>query len=249
MGAKHELRHILGAIPNAFRKSKHLPAGERARQLSGVPLHFVDLVALGALRVFPFDDGGAGPRVLLLHGYAGHPRSHGFLRRHLRDAGFATASLDLRDHGSVQAMGDALRDWLRDHVDPDDPIAVVAHSLGGVVTRFAIHAEDVRSRVRRIVTLGSPHEGTRIAEIVESEKASQMERDAELTAALEEQEPWHDDLPPLVCLWSRADLLMVPPEAAIADGAAARELPRVTHPGYMLRPRVWRAVVDALRDG
>ena len=249
MGTWHELRHVLGAVPAAFRKSGELPDDDRLQRLRGVPLHLVELVALAALRFREFVDGGEGPRVLLLHGYAGHPRSHGLLRRHLRSEGFSPESVDMRGNESVQAMSDVLCDWLLENVDADSPIPVVAHSLGGVVARFAMRDDGVRKRIARLITLGSPHEGTRIAELVESEKANQMERDAELTAVLERQEPWgQSGLPPLLCLWSRTDLMMVPPESAIADGAESRELAGITHYGYMLRPSAWQAVADALRQ-
>ena len=250
MGTLNELRHILGALPDAIRKSEDLPSKERAARLWGVPFHLVDLAALTTLRLVPDGDPSSEPgrRVLVLHGYAGHPRSHSLLRRHLRQAGYATESVDMRGEDNVQGMGDWVRDWILEHVEPDEPIAIVAHSLGGVVARFALREEGVRQRVDRLITLGSPHEGTRIAELVESEKASQMERDAELTKALEQQEPWDESLPRLTCFWSRDDLMMVPPEAAIADGAEAQELEGITHYGYMLRPRVWRAVEAALAD-
>ena len=219
-----------------------------------MPLHLIELAALGALRLVPprwyhqVSEGEDAPLVLVVHGYAGHPHSHGPLRHHLHRQGFRTASIDLRGHPHIPAMADALGDWLRQRVSPDEPIAIVAHSLGGVVTRCACRDADVRARIERMVTLGSPHEGTRIADLVDSEKASELERDAELTELLEKQEPWDpNELPRLICLWSAADLMMVPPEAAIADGAEDRELEGMTHYGYMLHPRAWRAVVEALR--
>jgi len=249
MGALKELGYVLRAIPDALGGSDHLPRAERIRRLRGVPLHLADLAWLGTLRIGSFPEAAEGTPVLLLHGYAGHPNSHGLLRRHLQERGYATRVVDMRGFDDVQGMGDALRDWLLENVDESDPIPLVAHSLGGVIARFAMREDRVRRRIARVITLGSPHEGTRIAELVDSKKASQMERDAELTEALESQEPWSDDLPPLLCFWSRTDLLMVPPEAATAEGAESRELERVTHYGYLLRERVFEAVADALDEG
>jgi len=253
-GTLHEIRHILKALPDAVRRPSKLPREERAARLRGVPLHLVELAAIGALRFVPprwyLDEAehDEGARVLVLHGYAGHPYSHGPLRRHLHRHGFRTESIDLRGHEHIPAMADEVVDWLQQNATKNDPVAVVAHSLGGVVARYACKDAETRSRIERMVTLGSPHEGTPIADLVDTEKASELERDAELTDILEQQEPWGDNgLPRLICLWSPTDLVMVPPEVAVADGAEERELEGMTHYGYMLHPRAWRAVVEALR--
>jgi len=249
MGTLHELAHVLAAVPDALSGSDDLPRAERMRRLRGVPMHIADVAALGSLRVVPCEDGGEGRRVLVLHGYGGHPRSTGLLRRHLQERGFHTESVDLRGYDRVQGMGDQLVEWIVENVDPNAPIPIVAHSLGGVIARFALREPEVRRRVAKLITLGSPHEGTHIAALVDARKASQMERDAELTETLESQEPWPaDELPKLICLWSRADLMMVPPEAACADGAEHRELAGITHYGFMLRSTVFEAVADALED-
>jgi len=253
-GAAHEIRHILKALPDAVRRSSKLPREESAARLRGVPLHLIELAALGALRLVPprwyhaVSEEEGSSRVLVVHGYAGHPHSNGPLRHHLDRQGFRTESIDLRGHDDVPAMADALGDWLQQNVTSNEPVAIVAHSLGGVVARYACRNADVRARIERMVTLGSPHEGTRIADLVDSEKASALERDAELTERLERQEPWDpNEFPRLICLWSRSDLMMVPPQAAVADGAEDRELEGMTHYGYMLHPRAWRAIVEALR--
>lgn len=249
VGAFFELTQVIAALPEALAGADALPKAERTRRLRGVPLHLLELLGIGALRLGRFPEGGDGEPVVLLHGYAGHPKSHGLLRRYLHERGYCTYAVDMRGRDDVQGMGDALRDWILEHIDEEAPVPVVAHSLGGVIARFALRDERVRRRVSRLITLGSPHEGTRIAKLVESRKASQMERDAELREALGSQEPWNEELPPMVCFWSRTDLLMVPPEAAIAEGAEERELEGVTHYGYLLRSFVFEAVADALDAG
>ncbi len=87
----------------------------------------------------------------------------------------ATLSDQLRTHGvtvqaypydwrkSIRFLGPALAAQIRADVTPDDPCAIVAHSYGGLVARAAwydlVLSEDT-GLVRRIVTLGTPHQGS-----------------------------------------------------------------------------------------
>jgi pimeloyl-ACP methyl ester carboxylesterase len=67
-------------------------------------------------------------------------------------------------HEDYQKSGAALAGRIRDVLDearpPDRDLTIVAHSLGGLVARYAIQEPDIGPRLRDLVTLGTPHRGT-----------------------------------------------------------------------------------------
>ena len=72
-------------------------------------------------------------------------------------------------HLCVKVSGAALAAELR-RVLPaarqGQDLVVIAHSLGGLVARFALQPDDIASRVRDVITLATPHHGTVLASLV-----------------------------------------------------------------------------------
>lgn len=116
------------------------------------------------LRVSTVDAGDPRRPVVLLHGYAQHTANFLWLVRRLRRDGwlhlYTVAHFPLR--GDIERSGlrlAALVERIRresgaTHVD------VVAHSMGGLVARAALRALGERRGIGRVITLGTPHQGT-----------------------------------------------------------------------------------------
>lgn len=87
-------------------------------------------------------------------------------------------------------------------------IDVVAHSMGGLVARLA---ESGRSepRVRRLVTLGTPHHGTQVAHAAFGATARDMRPGSSILRSLPPPPPGQ-----LVSISSSHDFLVLPPESA-----------------------------------
>jgi pimeloyl-ACP methyl ester carboxylesterase len=130
-----------------------------------------------------------------------------------------------------------------------DAIDLVGHSLGGVVARVALDDPMVAARVATLVTLATPHGGTRAAKLARRAPGVELRPDSKVIARLSQQLPWPGPpmRPRLVAFWSSADLLMIPAETACCDGADNRSVDGFTHYDYLLRPESWRRVLDALR--
>jgi pimeloyl-ACP methyl ester carboxylesterase len=108
----------------------------------------------------------AGP-IVLVHGFAGWSQGLLPLERYLRaatgrevvrlrlGAGFdGIEPLAQRAAASIERIA---AEWRGRAVD------VVGHSMGGLVATYAAKHPDRSARVRRIVTLGTPHRGTALA--------------------------------------------------------------------------------------
>lgn len=67
--------------------------------------------------------------------------------------------------GSIQDRGDALAESILKHTTPDDPVHIIAHSMGGLDARHVItHRDDVSPRISTLVTIGTPHRGSPVAD-------------------------------------------------------------------------------------
>lgn len=65
--------------------------------------------------------------------------------------------------GGIQERAGQLTDFLRDH-SPDEPVHLIAHSMGGLDARYMISQLDMAGHVLTLTTLGTPHRGTIFAD-------------------------------------------------------------------------------------
>lgn len=111
-------------------------------------------------------DDGVSPRVLLLCGWGLTSGSMSPLAHKLLDDGFHPEMLDLgfMNMKAVDEQADRLLEYLR--YSPDTKfrrVAVIGHSLGGVIGRYAIALRGGHQYVHTLITLGSPHRGAPMA--------------------------------------------------------------------------------------
>src|SRR5262249_18623573 len=120
----------------------------------------------------------------------------------------------------------------------DATIDLVGHSMGGLVARLALEDPKTSARVATLVTLGTPHSGTYAARFGGTLNPIGLRPGSLVLERLRSQLPWRGppEQPRLVTLWSRADVLLLPAEAALASGAHAVEMVDFTHYSYLLHP-------------
>lgn len=86
--------------------------------------------------------------------------------RHLRQRGFRVETPQVESIGSIHARGSELGKFILNvSVAPGEPLHVIAHSMGGLDARFALaHVPGVKERVATLVTIGTPHAGSTVAD-------------------------------------------------------------------------------------
>jgi len=131
----------------------------------------------------------------------------------LRKAGFDAVLLDYDWRRDVASNGKALAERIA--ADGRDDVALVGHSMGGLVARFYVQRLDGDARVHTLVTLGTPHGGTKAARLIPHRLARQLRPDSELVAELCEPAP--DCATRFLAVWSDLDQMMVPKRAARID--------------------------------
>lgn len=225
----------------------------------------VALLVLLAFRLAGGGDGGARPdqarpgTVLLVPGYGGSRTALSSLAARLEAGGHPAEVLTLPGDGTgdllAQAgtLDEAVRKALRDGAPSVD---LIGYSAGGVVVRLWVQRYDGAEVARRIVTLGSPLHGARIAGV-----GAALAPDA-CPRACQELVPGSDllrgvdgPLPaglPWLSIWTENDETVQPPDSARLDGAVNLPLQsicpsaRVTHGDLPTDPDVTALVLSAL---
>ena len=69
--------------------------------------------------------------------------------------------------GSIQFRGDTLAKAILSEPGLVDPLHIIAHSMGGLDARHVItHRPDVSPRIATLVTIGTPHAGSQVADVI-----------------------------------------------------------------------------------
>lgn len=126
------------------------------------------------------------------------------------------------------------------------PPLLVCHSMGGLAARAWLRSVRVRggdplARVHRIVTIGSPHHGTRLGDglphVPAVRNGEQMRHRSAWLQDLAAQEPGLQ-MARFVCFYSNCDNIVFPTSTATLAGADNRLVPGCAHVALAFHPRV-----------
>ncbi|MFG2491339.1 esterase/lipase family protein [Streptomyces caniferus] len=162
-------------------------------------------------------EGRAHPPVLLLHGFIDNRSVFLLLRRslhrhgwrHIEALNYCPLTCDLRKAAEL----------LSRHVEEvcartgHRRVDIVGHSLGGLIARYYVQRLGGDTRVRTVITLGTPHSGTAVAPLMSAHPiVRQMRPDSEVIAELSLPAPHCRTH--FVAFWSEEDRVMVPATTA-----------------------------------
>ena len=121
---------------------------------------------------------GQGLPVLLVHGYVCNGGYWTQLSRQLAQAGIVHKAVDLEPiNGDIEAFVPQVEQAITELCarTGSDRVIIVAHSMGGLVARAWLRRHGA-ARVARIITIGTPHHGTALANLAAGTNARQMSR-------------------------------------------------------------------------
>ena len=188
--------------------------------------------------------------ILLLHGYAQHPANFLWLARRLRRDGWSHV-YTLR-HAPM--FGDIERSAARLGATIDRiraatgaaTVDVVAHSMGGLVARAYVRSRGAACGIARLVTLGTPHQGTHIfRRLAHDPMLVQMRPDSPLLQRLASDDP----VPALVecvAIYSTGDAVVIPPHNGYYKGAFNIEVAGTGHMSMLFSRRIYGLVRENL---
>lgn len=196
--------------------------------------------------LFAADPLAARVPVLLVHGLVDNRSIFAAMRRSLRRRGFASVCtwnyspmLDDAARGAADLGRQIERICAQ---TGHDRIHVVGHSLGGLVARYHLQRQDGAQRIRSLVTLGTPHQGTVLAHLLPTPLVRQLRPGSPLLRELAEPAPGFAT--PVTAIYSDLDQLVLPTNAARCEhpDIGARNV-LVRGVGHMSLP-FSRSVVD-----
>ncbi|WP_037681236.1 triacylglycerol lipase [Streptomyces griseus] len=193
----------------------------------------------------------ARPPVVLLHGFIDNRSVFVLLRRSLAQHG--RQQIESLNYSPLTCDIRTAAELLGRHIEEicartgSERVDVVGHSLGGLIARYYVQRLGGDLRVDTLVTLGTPHAGTRVAPLANAHPiVRQMRPGSEVMEEL--SLPAQGCRTRFVSFWSDLDHVMDPLETARIDHAdLLAENVQVTGVGHLALP-VHPAVATRIRQ-
>ena len=191
-----------------------------------------------------------GAPILLVHGFMSNRGMWMRFRQRLAAAKVGpvyTVTLEPLT-GSIDAMVASLEVRIEEvlRATGRQKLIVVAHSMGGLVTR-AYMAQSGAGRIARFVTIGTPNQGTRLAGVGLFECARQMKYQGPWLEMLADMEAANPPGVPTLSIYTLNDDLVYPPESGVLEWAENVPVSAVGHVALMFSEHVANRVIAAIR--
>ena len=185
--------------------------------------------------------------VVLVHGLGGNRGCWTPLRLFLRMNGRRRIYAYGYSGGTVEEIADGLKRFVDEVLAAtgESSVEIVAHSLGGVVSRYAIQRLGMADSVRSLITMATPHQGTYAARWANTTLTRPLCPDSALMKDLAT-----DDLSLLpmkfVSIYSDRDVYVVPASMMTHPAAENILLPGLSHSQHLASTAVFRVVQSKL---
>jgi triacylglycerol lipase len=192
------------------------------------------------------NEGGRLP-VLLVHGYQCNRGFWVSLRGQLERAGWQVATISLNPvfndiDGYVGQLSHRIEEVCA--AAGTDRLILVGHSMGGLASRAYLRVHG-HAKVAKLVTLGSPHHGSRLAVLGPGRNARQMIPGSDWLAGL--NAPGVVPLPAAtVSIYSCQDNYVMPQDSPVLAGAKMVPLAGIGHLEMAFSPEIARRLLDEL---
>ena len=218
------------------------------RHLLQIPLLSYSLLVPRHEKLDPIEPDGYPP-LIFVHGFGGNRGNFLLMSWYLRLLGRRRSyKIHFDSEQSIKSMTAALARFINDvrKVTGENQVEIVAHSLGGLISRLAISKYRLSPHVKTLITLGSPHHGTYSARYANTAIIKEIRPDSKLIKELEKKH-WPKGVRG-VTFWSKNDLMILPSESAAMDGTTKIEATPFTHYSYLIDPKSWAAVGKKLEN-
>jgi triacylglycerol lipase len=195
---------------------------------------------------------GEGTPVFLVHGLYHNASAWVLYRWWLKRAGFTT--IYCWSYNSFGPSFDQIRKNFQELVNtimdghhPEQKAIMMGHSLGGLIIRAYLAGSGAAHRVTATVTLGTPHQGSKLAALGFSRLARSLIYQGALIQELE-----HDVLPEDVgrlAVLTPTDNMVLPPEAlrSVQDGWQYLETSPISHVALLYHWPTAKKVIEYLK--
>ncbi|NLI83527.1 MAG: alpha/beta fold hydrolase [Deltaproteobacteria bacterium] len=191
------------------------------------------------------------PHLILIHGLYHNSSAWIFLRRRLRLAGFHRVSCvnywSLKE--GFWELVDEIDQQIERLTDSEmEPLVLIGHSLGGLLARAWAGTRDSGKRTIGLITLGSPHKGSKLAVLGWGRLARSIRYKGRLMEEMKERLS-HVDLPQYA-LYSPIDNMVLPAKALQPPGPGwtSMETAPISHVAMLYHKGTADLIVRSLRE-
>jgi len=186
--------------------------------------------------------------VLLLHGVLCNAGVWEAFRRYLRQRGIGPVYA--LSYGPPLGSIDDFADQTALKIDAilaatgARQVVIVGHSMGGLVARAYLRRFG-GAKVRRLITIATPHQGSRHAYMMMGTSLSQLRPGNPWLKALVQHGRTADE-PPIVSLWSRHDSMVTPQTSSVLERAENIALTGIGHNALLRDRAVFARVAEEI---
>ena len=182
----------------------------------------------------------ANQRVVLVHGFMETGSTFKMLRQRLekRNVEVLVAKLKHNDgRGGLENLATHLKQDIDREFGPKAPISIVAFSMGGLVSREYLQNQGGAARCENLITVSSPHNGTKAAFCYPTVGVRQMRPGSDFLINLHKTQDKLGKMP-VASYRTPLDLVILPPSSSVWDRAENQEYPVILHPMMLTSTRV-----------
>ncbi len=190
----------------------------------------------------------SGQAVLLVHGIGDDARSMKRMARYLHSEGWDAHTLSLtpnRGEVGLDLLALQIDGYVEQTFATGRKIDLVGFSMGGLVCRYYVQRLGGLKRIRRLVTIATPHQGTRLACLLPNPAGRQMRpgsrflRDLAMDAGQLAKVGF-------TSIWTPLDLVILPARSSAVSPARNVKLWVAFHPLMVIERRCLQALAAAL---
>lgn len=194
------------------------------------------------------------PPIILVHGYGGDSANFLMMQWRLRRRGWANVYAVSYTPPTIDAR--RLAAQVERHVarilavTGAEKAHLICHSMGGPLTRYALHYLDLEGKVDRVISLGSPHHGSRLASLFPAMGAAgQMRYRSAFIEQLNAEAGPTPGGARFYSIYSNFDNFILPASSAVLGGDARNiHVPYHGHCALLYSNRVLDEVERCLHD-
>jgi triacylglycerol lipase len=188
--------------------------------------------------------------VLLVHGL--FDRGHAFrkLARLLAAHGWRPHTIDLQPNDGRMGLDRLARQvdaYAAEHFADGMPFDLIGFSMGGLVCRYYVQRLGGLHRIRRLITLATPHRGSWLAHLLPLPAAVQMRPGSAFLDDLNRDAAELERVG-VQSIWTPWDLMVVPGSSGRLPVGRAVRLPVALHPWMLTSPRSLALILRLLAD-
>lgn len=188
------------------------------------------------------------PPVLFIHGIFHNRSAFAWLKQRMSWRGwnkFAELNLTTSLH-SIPRLAAQTSDYIKRIQDRfgTSEIDIVAHSMGGIVARYFLQQMSGDGHVRHLITIGTPHQGTRISRLSLLPHLRELAPQSPTMKTLKEAPPLTSTQ--ALAISGSMDIFASPQLGGWWHGVRNIELSHLGHTGLLFSRRVARIVMARL---